>query len=90
MPLSPDDWRRLEALFEDALAMPASRRREYLAGACSDNPALQQEVERLIACDERAATFLEIAGHVDGRARHPGGDAHAGAHRPVPHRRPLG
>ena len=59
MPLSPDDWRRLEALFDDALALPASRRREYVAGACSDNPALQQEVERLIASDERAATFLE-------------------------------
>jgi eukaryotic-like serine/threonine-protein kinase len=59
MPLSPDDWRRLEALFDDALALPASRRREYLADACPDNPALQQEVERLIASDERATTFLE-------------------------------
>ena len=59
MPLSPDDRRRLQALFEDALALPASRRREYLAGACPDNPALQQEVERLIAADERATTFLE-------------------------------
>ena len=48
MPLRPEDWRRLEALFEEALALPASRRREYLAGACPDNPALQQEVERLI------------------------------------------
>jgi hypothetical protein len=59
MPLSPDDWRRVEALFDDALALPASRRREYLAAACPDNPALQQELERLIASDERATTFLE-------------------------------
>ena len=59
MPLNPEDWRRLEALFGEALALPASRRGEYLAGACPDNPALQQEVERLIASDERATTFLE-------------------------------
>jgi serine/threonine-protein kinase len=59
MPLSPEDWRRLEALFEDALAVPASRRREYLTVACPDNPGLQQEVERLLASDERATTFLE-------------------------------
>jgi len=59
MPLSPDEWRRLEALFDDALALPASRRREYLAAACSDNPVLQQEVERLIACHKQSATFLD-------------------------------
>jgi serine/threonine protein kinase/tetratricopeptide (TPR) repeat protein len=59
VPLSPEDWRRVEALFDAAAALPASRRREYLADVCPDNAAVRQEVERLIASDERAATFLE-------------------------------
>ena len=78
MPLSPDDWRRLEALFDDALALPASHRREYPASACPDNPALRQEVERLIASARRATTFLESP--VTWTEEHvtPGAGPHAG------------
>jgi len=52
MPLSPEDWRRVEELFGAAPSRPASCRREYLAGARSDRPTLRQHVERLLAADE--------------------------------------
>ncbi|HXD20434.1 MAG TPA: protein kinase [Vicinamibacterales bacterium] len=60
VPPGPDEeWLRLKDLFEAARALPADRRPAYLAAACSDNLALRQEVEQLIASYERATTFLE-------------------------------
>ncbi len=59
MPLRPEDWLRLEEVFEGARALPADSRPAYLAAACHDNPVLRQEVEQLIASHERAKTFLE-------------------------------
>ncbi|HEV8632273.1 MAG TPA: protein kinase [Thermoanaerobaculia bacterium] len=43
-------WRRLDALFEGALALPATARGAYLAERCGDDPALRAEVEELLAC----------------------------------------
>jgi hypothetical protein len=39
--------------------LPASDRQAYLSEACADNDALRQEVESLLASDERAQSFLE-------------------------------
>ena len=46
-------------MFAGARALPAERRLAYLAEACGGNEALRQEVESLLASDERAKSFLE-------------------------------
>jgi len=57
--LAPDDWLRVKDVFATARALPPSDRQAYLSAACAGNEALRQEVESLLASDERAKTFLE-------------------------------
>ena len=59
MALPHDDWPRLKEVFAGARVLPAERRTAYLAEACGGNEALRQEVESLLASDERAKSFLE-------------------------------
>ncbi len=59
MALPPYDRQRLKEVFAGARALPAERRPAYLAEACGGNEALRQEVESLLASDERAKSFLE-------------------------------
>jgi serine/threonine protein kinase len=47
-------------------ALPASERQAYLSAACVGNEALRQEVESLLASDERAKSFLESPAVVPG------------------------
>jgi len=57
--LPPYDRQRLKEVFGGARARPASDRQAYLSAACAGNEALRQEVESLLASDERAKSFLE-------------------------------
>ena len=59
MAIPPDDRQRLKEVFAGGRALPASGRQAYLAAACAGNDALRQEVESLLASDERATSFLE-------------------------------
>ena len=59
MALPHDDWRRLKEVFAGARALPVERRTAYLAEACGDNEAMRQEVESLLASNERVKSFLE-------------------------------
>ena len=59
MALPSDDRQRLKEVFATARALPASDRQAYLSTACAGNEALRQEVESLLAADERAKSFLE-------------------------------
>jgi len=57
--LTPEDWRRVREILEQALELAPGRRSAYLQEACAGNAALRLEVETLIAADERAgAGFL--------------------------------
>jgi eukaryotic-like serine/threonine-protein kinase len=51
MTSDPDRWRRLEALFEQALAQPENERAAWIAKAADDDPALRAELEQLVAAD---------------------------------------
>ena len=55
----PYDRQRLKEVFAGARALPASDRQAYLSAACAGNEALHQEVESLLASDDRAKSFLE-------------------------------
>src|SRR4030095_8350343 len=52
----------MKDVFAGARALAASERQAYLSAACADNEALRQEVESLLASDERAKSFLESHG----------------------------
>ena len=53
------DWQRLKDVFAGARVVPAERRPAYLAEACDGDEALREEVESLLASNERARSFLE-------------------------------
>jgi len=57
--LLPYDHQRLKEVFAGARALPASDRQVYLSETCAGNEALRQEVESLLASDERAKSFLK-------------------------------
>jgi serine/threonine protein kinase len=64
--LPPYDRQHLKEVFAGARALPASDREAYLSAACAGNEALRQEVESLLASDERAKSFLESPAVVRG------------------------
>jgi WD40 repeat protein/serine/threonine protein kinase len=50
----------LDSLFDAAVGIASPEERAaFLAQACGDNTSLRQEVERLLAADQAAASFLE-------------------------------
>jgi formylglycine-generating enzyme required for sulfatase activity len=53
-------FRRIRALFEEALQLPPDRRGPFLDAACVDDVALRREVDRLLAAaDDSDPGFLE-------------------------------
>jgi serine/threonine protein kinase/Tfp pilus assembly protein PilF len=60
--LTPDvaeRWRQADALFQQALALPAADRPALLDAACGHDPELRAEVEGLLAALDDADAFLE-------------------------------
>ena len=49
----------LRDVFNRAASLPAQDRAAFLARACGDNLALRQEVERLLAADQRAGLVFD-------------------------------
>ena len=66
MSLLHEDWPRLKELFAGARALPADVRAAYLSKECGGNDALREEVESLLASDQRAKSFLEAPAVVRG------------------------
>ncbi|HEX6048013.1 MAG TPA: hypothetical protein VFZ21_02050 [Gemmatimonadaceae bacterium] len=50
-----DRWERLTDLYHVAVALPEDERASLLTEACADDPALQAEVERLVAAHDRVS-----------------------------------
>lgn len=57
--MTPDRWARLVEVFELVADRPPAERPAILASVCSDDPALLQEVTRLLDSDDNAGTFGE-------------------------------
>ena len=47
--MTPERWRRIEALFQEARAKPPTDRAAYLAAACADDESMRLDVESLLA-----------------------------------------
>jgi serine/threonine protein kinase/tetratricopeptide (TPR) repeat protein len=57
--MDPERWQRVKRLCQEALECDESRRAVFLAQACGGDAALHQEIESLLAFDERGRGFLE-------------------------------
>src|ERR1044071_5852299 len=55
-----DRWRRIEAILDLALDLPAEDRTALLDSACAGDPGLRAEVEALLAADAKAGGFLGV------------------------------
>ena len=67
---TPERWAVLEPLLDRALDLPPERRAEFLRSAC-DDPALREELERLLRAAETPGDLL--TGEVAAFARADGG-----------------
>ena len=61
-PIHPEAWRRISALLDQALALPAEDRQAFLRRACAADPPLLAEAERALAACDESSDFLESAG----------------------------
>ena len=57
--MSSERWQRLTDVFHAAVALESAERGAFLADTCAGDPALREEVERLLAAHERAGDFIE-------------------------------
>jgi TolB-like protein/predicted Ser/Thr protein kinase len=55
----PDRWAHVGSLFEQATGLRGAARVSFLEETCSSDPALRQELERLLAAHEAAGDFLK-------------------------------
>jgi serine/threonine protein kinase len=53
MSMTPERWQQIKVVLQDALDLTPQQRSRFLAQACSDNPALRQEVESFLALDDQ-------------------------------------
>ncbi|MCP3962227.1 MAG: protein kinase [bacterium] len=61
MPDSVERWRRVEAIFDEALELPAAEVPAHLDAACGGDDGLRGEVEALLGADQQAGAFLETS-----------------------------
>src|SRR5881296_1013302 len=57
--MTPQEWERVKQTFDGALAEPPADRARFLQSQCGETSHIRNEVERLLAEDERASGFLE-------------------------------
>lgn len=65
MNLSPEQWERVESLFEEALGRPAAEREAFAARAAADDDAVRAELLALIEAEATAGDFLSTPVDVD-------------------------
>lgn len=56
---SNDRFRRVDAIFDQALDLPVDQRVAFLEQVCAKEPLLCAEVLRLLRAHERSTSFLE-------------------------------
>jgi serine/threonine protein kinase len=57
--MEPDRWKRVDSLFQEALALRSEERDAFLAQACGGDETLKREVRSLLAWRGKAGSFLE-------------------------------
>ena len=57
--MTPDRWRKIEALYHSALEREESERIAFLNEVCAGDEALRREVESLLACEGEPEQLVE-------------------------------
>src|SRR5262245_33859369 len=57
--MTPERWKKLEDLFNEALELQGEARSAHLAQGCGDDGRLRDEAERLIAAHEMEGDFID-------------------------------
>ncbi len=57
--MTPERWKKLDALFHEVLELQGEARAAHLAKACGDDEQLRTEAERLLAAHEREGSFID-------------------------------
>src|SRR5215472_10021032 len=57
--MDPKRWHLIEDIYHSALAVEESRRSSFLEDTCGGDESLRQEVETLLAHEDKAAGFME-------------------------------
>lgn len=60
--MTPERWQQVERIYQEAAARPPADRIAFLDRQCAGDAALRAEVERMLAADAEAGSFLEAAG----------------------------
>jgi hypothetical protein len=60
--MTPERWRRIDELYQKALALSPEQQRIFLSQACADDEELRREVESLLAVKSAAAAFFDHGG----------------------------
>ena len=63
--MTPERWKRLRGIFEEALDQPADTRTEHLRRACADDDELLQEALALLHSHDTAGDFMEQPARLD-------------------------
>ena len=69
-----DDWQRVKAVFEQALAVGETERSAFLVAACGSDALLRQRVDTLLASHAASGSFLEASASSVLELRRPGAD----------------
>ena len=56
--MKPERWKKIEAIYHDALRYGVVERASFLDEVCSGDDALRREVESLLRADDKAQSFL--------------------------------
>ena len=56
--MTPDQWEKLDRLYNAAVELPAEHRDRFLTQACADDEDLRRQVESLLHAHEQAGSFL--------------------------------
>ncbi|MBL4689777.1 MAG: serine/threonine protein kinase, partial [Nannocystaceae bacterium] len=57
--MTPERWRRVQELFEAALALPSAERDAFIATECGEDDALGSEVASLLVADARTDALVD-------------------------------
>jgi serine/threonine-protein kinase len=59
--MTPERWQRARQVLNEALEREPHERERFVAGSCSGDESLRQEVEALVMAHEQAGSFLDVS-----------------------------
>lgn len=58
--MTPERWKKLEAVFHEAVGLRGEARVAFLAEACGGDGQLRAEAERLLAASESGSSLMDL------------------------------